>query len=62
LGTEILNAATIGNTESSGHYWASSRNFYTRAYCVSFYDSGLYPQSIDFLFNGFSVRLVQVAH
>lgn len=62
LGTEVFNAATIGNTESSGHYWASSRYTFSRAYCVSFYDSGLYPQSIDFIFNGFSVRLVQVAH
>lgn len=62
LGTEVFNAATIGNTESSGHYWASSRYTFSRAYCVSFYDSGLYPQSIDFIFNGFSVRLVQVAN
>lgn len=52
----------VSNTGSSGHYWASSRYSDSRAYCVSFYDSGLYPQAIDFIFNGFSVRLVQVAH
>lgn len=62
LGTEVFNTEIIGNTESSGHYWASSRYSESRAYCVSFYDSGFYPQSIDFIFNGFSVRLVQDAH
>lgn len=56
LGTEVF------NTGSSGHYWSSSRNNESRAYCVSIFDSGLYPQAIDFVFNGFSVRLVQVAH
>ena len=56
LGTEI------NNTESSGHYWSSSHYFEDRANCVSIFDSGLYPQAIDFIFNGFSVRLVQVAH
>ena len=56
LGTEIFNK---GN---SGHYWSASHNFDNRAYCVSIFDSGLYPQAIDFLFNGFSVRLVQDAH
>ena len=56
LGTEVF------NTGSSGHYWASSRYSDSRAYCVGLYYSGLYPQAIDFLFNGFSVRLVQVAH
>lgn len=52
----------INNTESSGHYWSSSHYFEDRANCVSIFDSGLYPQAIDFIFNGFSVRLVQVAH
>jgi hypothetical protein len=56
LGTEIL------NTESSGHYWSASHYYDSRAYCVSIFDSGLYPQAVDFIFNGFSVRLVQVAH
>lgn len=56
LGTEI------NNTESSGHYWSSSRFFENRAKCVSIFDSGLYPQAVDFIYNGFSVRLVQVAH
>ena len=55
LGTEIL------NTESSGHYWSSTHYNESRANCVSIFDSGLYPQAIDFIFNGFSVRLVQVA-
>ena len=55
LGTEVF------NTGSSGHYWASSRYNDSRAYCIGIYDSGLYPQAIDFLQNGFSVRLVQVA-
>lgn len=62
LGTEVFNTETNGNTESSGHYWASSRYSDSRAYCLSFYDSGFYPQAIDFIFNGFSVRLVQVAN
>lgn len=56
LDTEVI------NTGSSGHYWASSRYNESRAYCVGIYDSGLYPQAIDFIFNGFSVRLVQDAH
>ena len=56
LGTDILNAG------SSGHYWSSSNYNEDRANCVSIFDSGLYPQAIDFIFNGFSVRLVQVAH
>lgn len=56
LGTEVF------NTGSSGHYWASSRYSDSRAYCIGLYDSGFYPQAIDFIFNGFSVRLVQVAH
>ena len=56
LGTEVL------NTGSSGHYWSSTHRFEYRAYCVSVFDSGLYPQAIDFVFNGFSVRLVQEAH
>ena len=55
LGTEVF------NTGSSGHYWASSRYNDSRAYCIGIYYSGLYPQAIDFLQNGFSVRLVQVA-
>ena len=55
LGTEIL------NTGSSGHYWSSTHRFEYRAYLVSVFDSGLYPQAIDFVFNGFSVRLVQDA-
>ena len=29
---------------------------------ISLFDSGVYPQAIDFIFNGFSVRLVQDAH
>lgn len=56
LGTEVF------NTRSTGHYWSSSRYIDTRAYCIGIYDSGLYPQAIDFIYNGFSVRLVQVAH
>ena len=56
LGTDV------NNTGSSGHYWSSTHRFEYRAYCVSIFDSGLYPQAIDFLFNGFSVRLVQEAH
>lgn len=56
LGTEIFNK---GN---SGHYWSSSHNYNDRAYCISLFDSGVYPQAIDFIFNGFSVRLVQDAH
>lgn len=56
LGTEILNMG------SSGHYWSSTHRYEYRAYCVSIFDSGLYPQAIDFVFNGFSVRLVQDAH
>ncbi|MBR4147553.1 MAG: hypothetical protein IKU00_06680 [Bacteroidales bacterium] len=56
LGTEVL------NTGSSGHYWSSSNYNESRANCVSIFDSGLYPQAIDFKYNGFSVRLVQVAH
>ena len=56
LGTEVF------NTGSSGHYWSSTHRFEYRAYCVSVFDSGLYPQAIDFIFNGFSVRLVQDAH
>ena len=56
LGTEVL------NTGSSGHYWSSTHRFEYRAYCVSVFDSGFYPQAIDFVFNGFSVRLVQDAH
>ena len=56
LGTEVL------NTGSSGHYWSSSHYNESRANCVSIFDSGLYPQAIDFKYNGFSVRLVQVAH
>ena len=56
LGTEIL------NTGSSGHYWSSTHRYEYRAYCVSIFDSGLYPQAIDFIFNGFSVRLAQEAH
>lgn len=55
LGTEILNEG------SSGHYWSSSHYNEDRANCVSIFDSGLYPQAIDFIFNGFSVRLVQDA-
>ena len=55
LGAEILNEG------SSGHYWSSSRYNESRANCVSIFDSGLYPQAIDFVFNGFSVRLVQEA-
>ncbi|MBO6027408.1 MAG: hypothetical protein J6P73_09210 [Bacteroidales bacterium] len=55
LGTEV------NNTESSGHYWSSSKYNESRANCVSIFDSGLYPQAIDFIHNGFSVRLVQVA-
>ena len=62
LGTEVFNTESTGNTESSGHYWASTRYTDSRAYCVSFYDSGLYPQAIDFIYNGFSVRLVQVVN
>ena len=62
LGTEVFNVEATGNTESSGHYWASTRYTDSRAYCVSFYDSGLYPQAIDFIYNGFSVRLVQVVN
>jgi hypothetical protein len=56
LGTEVH------NTGSSGHYWSSTHCYEDRAYCVSVFDSGLYPQAIDFIFNGFSVRLVQEAH
>ena len=56
LGTEVY------NTGSSGLYWSSSRYGESRANCVSVFDSGLYPQAIDFIFNGFSVRLVQEAH
>lgn len=56
LGTEIFNK---GN---SGHYWSSSHNYDDRAYCISLFDSGVFPQAIDFIFNGFSVRLVQDAH
>ncbi len=56
LGTDVL------NTESSGHYWSSTKYSDSRANCVSIFDSGLYPQAIDFSYNGFSVRLVQVAH
>lgn len=56
LGTEIF------NTGSSGHYWSSTHYFEFRANCVNIFDSGLYPQAVDFIFNGFSVRLVQVAH
>ena len=56
LGTDVLNMG------SSGHYWSSSHYNEDRANCVSIFDSGLYPQAIDFIFNGFSVRLVQVAH
>ena len=55
LGTEVI------NTGISGHYWASSRYNESRAHCLSIFDSGLYPQAIDFIFNGFSVRLVHVA-
>lgn len=55
LGTDILNMG------SSGHYWSSSHYNEDRANCVSIFDSGLYPQAIDFIFNGFSVRLVQNA-
>ena len=54
--------ADVNNTESSGHYWSSTHLGDSRAYCVSIFDSGLYPQAIDFIYNGFSVRLVQVAH
>ena len=56
LGTEVL------NTGSSGLYWSSTHYIENRANCVSIFDSGLYPQAVDFIFNGFSVRLVQVAH
>lgn len=56
LGTEIFNK---GN---SGHYWSSSHHWDDRACCLSLFDSGVYPQAIDFIFNGFSVRLVQDAH
>lgn len=56
LGTEVL------NTGSSGLYWSSTHYNESRANCVSIFDSGLYPQAIDFIYNGFSVRLVQVAH
>ena len=56
LGTEVL------NTGSSGHYWSSTHYNESRSNCVSIFDSGLYPQAIDFIYNGFSVRLVQVAH
>ena len=56
LGTDV------NNTGSSGHYWSSTHRFEYRAYCVSIFDSGLYPQAMDFVFNGFSVRLVQEAH
>ena len=56
LDTEIF------NTGSSGHYWSSTHRYEYRAYCMSVFDSGLYPQAIDFVYNGFSVRLVQVAH
>lgn len=56
LGTEVI------NTGSSGHYWSSTHYGESRANCVSIFDSGVYPQAIDFIFNGFSVRLVQVAH
>ena len=52
----------VDNTGSSGHYWSSSVYNESRANCVSIFDSGLYPQAIDFIFNGFSVRLVQEAH
>lgn len=52
----------VENTESSGHYWSSSKYNESRANCVSIFNSGLYPQAIDFVYNGFSVRLVQVAH
>lgn len=55
LGTEVY------NTESSGHYWSSSKYNEDRANCVSVFDSGLYPQAVDFIHNGFSVRLVRMA-
>ncbi len=51
----------VNNTESSGHYWSSSKYNEDRANCVSVFNSGLYPQAIDFIQNGFSVRLVRVA-
>ena len=56
LETEVL------NTGSSGHYWSSTHYSESRSNCVSIFDSGLYPQAIDFIYNGFSVRLVLVAH
>ena len=56
LDTEVL------NTGSSGLYWSSTHYSESRSHCVSIFDSGLYPQAIDFIYNGFSVRLVQVAH
>jgi len=56
LGTEVF------NTGSSGLYWSSTHYVENRAKCVSIFDSGLYPQAVDFIFNGFSVRLVQDAH
>ena len=56
LDTEVL------NTGSSGHYWSSTQYSESRSSCVSIFDSGLYPQAIDFIYNGFSVRLVQDAH
>ena len=56
LDTEVL------NTGSSGLYWSSTHYSESRSNCVSIFDSGLYPQAIDFIYNGFSVRLVQVAH
>ena len=56
LDTDVL------NTGSSGHYWSSTQYSESRSNCVSIFDSGLYPQAIDFIYNGFSVRLVQVAH
>lgn len=56
LDTEVL------NTGSSGLYWSSTHYSESRANCVSVFDSGLYPQAIDFVYNGFSVRLVQDAH
>ncbi len=56
LGNEVF------NTESSGHYWSSTHYGENRANCVSIFDSGLYPQAVDFIYNGFSVRLVYPAN